>query len=202
MPRQNGKYVVPTGGWVNGAAPYLNASEMNAISETLALLGIANGGTGATTAPQALTNLGAEPLVNVAGKGTQTNPVYFNEQGVAIPIPTATRDASAVQNGLEGVVYRYGRVCVYNFTWTATGTGRLVYNDDVNQPFDVGFRPTFQTYGMAFGLLSNNNGSNADTTALVSINTSGRIRFAEVGSSFPTTSRTRYFKGTVVYIAT
>lgn len=47
MPISDGKYVSPT--WVNGAAPALTATEMQAITDTLELVPVANGGTGATS---------------------------------------------------------------------------------------------------------------------------------------------------------
>lgn len=46
MPRNNGVYSNP--GWVNGTTPAINATEMNAISDTLAKVGVQNGGTGRT----------------------------------------------------------------------------------------------------------------------------------------------------------
>lgn len=102
MPIVNNKYVAPT--WVNDNPPYINASEMQAISDTLASLSnkmvkvpVANGGTGASTATEALENLGAVPLGNVTGKGSSTNPVYFNSSGVAVPITKL-----AIANGGTG----------------------------------------------------------------------------------------------------
>lgn len=47
MPIVNGKYVNP--GWVNNTSPYINAAEMNDISNTLANVPVANGGTGKTS---------------------------------------------------------------------------------------------------------------------------------------------------------
>ena len=91
MPIQNNKYVAPS--WVNNSSPYINASELQAISDTIALVPVANGGTGATTAAQALTNLGALPKSNVTSAGTSNTPVYFNSNGEAValtqPIPIA-----------------------------------------------------------------------------------------------------------------
>lgn len=75
MPIENGKYVNP--GWVNGTSPAMNATEMNAISNTLALVPIANGGTGGATVAAARKNLGlgntsgAVPLAN-GGTGATT----------------------------------------------------------------------------------------------------------------------------------
>ena len=46
MPISGGKYVNP--GWSNGTSPAINASELNDMSNTLALVPIANGGTGMT----------------------------------------------------------------------------------------------------------------------------------------------------------
>lgn len=84
MPITNGAYVAPN--WANDTSPYINASELNAMSNTLQTVPIANGGTGATSASAALTNLGAEPKANVTSKGSDNTPVYFNENGVALAI--------------------------------------------------------------------------------------------------------------------
>ena len=81
MPISGGKYVSPT--WVNNSSPYINADELNAMSTTLALVPVANGGTGATTAANALTNLGALAKSNVTSKGNTSTPVYFDANGVA-----------------------------------------------------------------------------------------------------------------------
>ena len=62
MPIQNGKYVAPS--WVNDTSPAIDAPELLAISQTLARVPIANGGTNGTTVAQARNNLG---LGNTAG---------------------------------------------------------------------------------------------------------------------------------------
>lgn len=62
MPISGGKYVAPQ--WNNGTQPYINASELQAISDSVALLPIANGGTGATTVAGARNALG---LGNTSG---------------------------------------------------------------------------------------------------------------------------------------
>lgn len=91
MPIVNGAYVSPN--WVNDTSPYINETEMNAISDTLQTVPVANGGTGATSAAAALESLGAEPKANVTSKGSVNTPVYFNENGIAVaissPIPIA-----------------------------------------------------------------------------------------------------------------
>lgn len=47
MPISGGKYVAPT--WANGSAPALSAAEMQAISDSIALLPVENGGTGVSS---------------------------------------------------------------------------------------------------------------------------------------------------------
>lgn len=107
MPIVNGAYVSPS--WVNDTSPYINETEMNAISDTLQTVPIANGGTGATSAAAALESLGAEPKANVTSKGSVNTPVYFNENGIAVaissPIPitlggTGATTVAAARNAL------------------------------------------------------------------------------------------------------
>jgi len=98
MPISNGKYVPPTGGWVNDTDPAINATEMNAISDTLKQVPIANGGTGATTASGARTNLG------FGAAGSANTPVYFNSSG----LPTAMTGALPVSRGGTGATTTAG----------------------------------------------------------------------------------------------
>lgn len=196
MPRQNGKYVVPTGGWVNGAAPYLNASEMNAISETLALLGIANGGTGATTAPQALTNLGAEPIANVTNKGNATTPVYFNASGVAVPMATGT--ATINSQLYTGDIRKWGKLVMVT---ARTKSKSIEFSE--NSVIPDGYRPAMQTYGFAFGSYTTDPGADGVRWGIVSINTSGKIRvqsFDNTEEVLPFPAINLYYKFTLVYL--
>lgn len=59
MPISDGRYVAPT--WEDNTYPYINASELNAMSTTLEKVPVENGGTGATTAAAARTALGITP---------------------------------------------------------------------------------------------------------------------------------------------
>ena len=78
MPIVNGKYVNP--GWVNDTTPAINAAELNAMSTTLEKIPIANGGTNATNASGARTNLG------FGESGSSVLPVYFDASGLPVPI--------------------------------------------------------------------------------------------------------------------
>lgn len=66
MPRNNGVYTNP--GWVNGMSPNINATEMNAISDTLENVGVANGGTGRTsnTSNSVLVGNGTSAVKNIS----------------------------------------------------------------------------------------------------------------------------------------
>ena len=80
---------------------------------------VANGGTGATTASAALTNIGAEPKANVTSKGAVNTPVYFDSNGVAQPISspipaslggTGVTSLAALMTSAQGVTYSSANV--------------------------------------------------------------------------------------------
>jgi len=185
MPISSGAYVAPA--WANGTSPYINATELSAMSTTLACVPIANGGTGATTAANALTNLGALAKSNVVSKGTTNTPVYFNSNGVATaisqPIPISLggtgQTNSTTENiddagGLENCYVRaWGKiVMIYLTTSTisSTGTGVQVYGF-----IPSGYRPSNQVFGVAVGLSSRNLSGAVKNWASVKISTSGDV---------------------------
>ena len=75
MPIVQGKYVAPT--FVNGSSPAINASELNAMAQTLQQVGIENGGTGATSAAAARTALGITPA-NIGALATSGGTISGN----------------------------------------------------------------------------------------------------------------------------
>lgn len=178
MPNPNGVYVNP--GWVNNAQPNINATELNAISDTLERVPVANGGTGATTAAQALENLGGLAKSSVTNKGDNTAPVYFNASGVAVPIETVSRSWYSPSSGdtVSLVAYKYGKV--------VTLTGYTTDKSSVwsmQQILDAGFKPRQQYYGFAYGTDQSSAGSAPTAWGIVSINTSGSIRVEVMNSS-------------------
>ena len=104
MPIVSGAYQAPT--WVNGSSPAITATELQAMSDTLALVPIANGGTGATTPAQALQNLGALPLaggtitgsLNVNGNLNFSNAVPIANGGTGATTVSGARNALGLGN--------------------------------------------------------------------------------------------------------
>lgn len=72
MPKSNGAYISPT--WVNGTDPAITPTEMQAITDTLELVPVANGGTGLATADDIKESL-AVPKIEclLGGSGTALN---------------------------------------------------------------------------------------------------------------------------------
>lgn len=102
-PISSGSYVAPT--FVNDASPALNASEMNAIAQTLQKVPVANGGTGATTAAEARTNLGITPANigalastggTVSGSLSITGTLTVGTYGTIVPVTAGGTGASSV----------------------------------------------------------------------------------------------------------
>lgn len=184
----NGAYVNPQ--WVNNSEPYINANELNAMSSTLQQVPIANGGTGATTAAQALTNLGAVPIANVTSKGSNIQPVYFDASGVAQPIQVvSTPLGSAFYSGVSNI-YRFGKVVMI----TATSADKVTEFNVLNA-IPEGYRPAQQTYGFAFGVNSTSASAEQRADGMVSINTSGTVHATISGST------NYYIRFTIVYIS-
>ena len=105
MPIQNGIYVAPT--WYNDTNPPIDAAELQDICDSIEKLPVANGGTGATTASQALNNLGALAVSKVAGIGNANTPVYFNSSGTAKPM-TGQLPISLGGTGTNNTLKIYG----------------------------------------------------------------------------------------------
>lgn len=195
MPIVNGKYVNP--GWVNGAQPYINASELNDISTTLEQLPIANGGTGATTASAALTNLGAEPKTNVTSKGSNELPVYFDANGVATPITVLTTPLSdfPALSDFTGTISKFGKLVMI----TATLNILLPGGYEASGVIPSGYRPVQQAYGMAFGIRSTSASAAPICGGIVSINTSGSIRLER--NEKPSIDESLYLRFSITYVS-
>lgn len=95
MPYTGNVYTNPH--WVNNSNPAINAMEMNAISDALEKVPIANGGTFATNAADARTNLGIT-LANLgalaANGGTATN-LLVNSWNAGTVVPIANGGTGA-----------------------------------------------------------------------------------------------------------
>lgn len=100
MPIVNGAYQAPT--WVNGSTPAITATELQAMCNTLEQVPIANGGTGATTASQALQNLGGLPASGgtVNGNLSVTGNLSF---GNIIPVTNGGTGASTVAGARDAL---------------------------------------------------------------------------------------------------
>ena len=145
MPIQNGKYVNPN--WVNDTAPAMNATEMNAISDTLEKVPPENGGTGQTS---------LSATRNAMGLGTNAVPITSGGTGA-----TSAQDARTNLgfNGTGGIV-----------PVTLGGTGKTAFASNgvllgwADQPLKVvpsvrgafystgnGAQPQFNTLPVAMG---------------------------------------------------
>ena len=101
------------------------APNANSLSGTVA---VANGGTGATTATGALTNLGAAPLASPTFTGTVTSPIYAST-------PQALTDATTIvwnpANGLNASVTLGGnRTLSFTATPAVGSYGTLIVTQD------------------------------------------------------------------------
>lgn len=206
MPYSGGVYTNP--GWVNDQSPYINKTNLDDISNALADLTanastatpITKGGTGATTAAQARTNLGVPALSDLKSKGSNENPVYFNASGVPTPISALNTSYSDPNGTYSYNIYKYGHVVTLYLRASIQNIGGGRKEVSYVNMIPSGYRPSIQTYGMAAGYTSASASGDADTTALVSINTSGAVRFSEIGSNFGSAVTTRHFRATITYV--
>lgn len=93
MPIVNGAYQAPA--WVDGGPPAITATELQAMCDTLEMVPVLNGGTGASTAAEALKNLGGLPASGgtVSGNLTVNGDLTFRN---VIPVANGGTGASTV----------------------------------------------------------------------------------------------------------
>jgi hypothetical protein len=111
-----------------GDAASASSSTANLTTGVTGTLPVANGGTGATTATAALTNLGAAPIASPTFTGTVTAPIYAST-------PQALTDGTTIDwnpaNGLNASVTLGGnRTLSFTSTPTAGAYGTLVVTQD------------------------------------------------------------------------
>lgn len=192
MPRNptTGVYSAPSPAWANGSAPYINADELNAISDSLENLKIANGGTGATTAAQALENLGGVSLASLQNKGSNAQPVYFDASGVATPISVLSTALPGAGVDFNGNIYKVGKLVMI----TGTTASKQV-NMTIQNYIPEAYCPIQQAYGYAFAVNSTSDSAQPVGAGVVSINTSGSIRVSLIQQS-----TLYYIRFTITYI--
>ena len=167
-------YTKPT--WANGTSPAISATNLQAISDTLATVPVENGGTGATTAAGALTNLGAEPKASVVSKGSASTPVYFDANGVAnaitSPLPvnlggTGANSLAGLMSSASAVTYSSANTGsatkpVYISNGVATAT---TYSLGKDVPANAVFTDTTDLASMTGILAVSNGGTGANSKA-------------------------------------
>ena len=186
MPLVNGVYVAPSGGWSNGTAPAIDEDEMNAISNTLALVPIANGGTGQTTAAGIRNALGlglttgtlgveyggtgqtsATGLRSSLGLGSSTGPLAIANGG------TGQTDVTTEAVGSEFTFVKWGKVVMCNYNSASPWTQRTYEDHTV----PVNYRPKEYCCFVALGFNQEYVASSSQpfTFAKVAITTSGQV---------------------------
>ena len=153
MPRSNGVYSNP--GWVNGTTPAINATEMNAISDTLSTVGVANGGTGKTshTSNSVLVGNGTNAVKNITtvsgalySTGSGSEPrfgVLPEAQGGTGSTGMTTVTYNQESGGIKSVVCRkWGRVVELQITTDRINGGGFTSGSYVPS----GYRPSSRTW--------------------------------------------------------
>lgn len=175
MPIVSGTYQAPT--WVNDSAPAINATELQAISDTLELVPVANGGTGVTSLASLKTALGIDTVAIANGgtgattaAGARSNLGLGNTTG-ALPIAnggTGKTTASDALTALGGVpktnVTSKGsatRPVYFNASGVAVQT---TYSLNKTVPSDAVFTDT-KALGSMTGTLGIAHGGTGATTA-------------------------------------
>lgn len=213
MPITGGKYVNP--GWVNGTSPNINAVEMNAISDSLEQVPVANGGTGATNAAGARTNLGVPNINDLKNKGNATTPVFFDSNGAAQPITVISGNLSATANDitktytavahLDGNYSKFGKVVMVNVRVAIDHPPTTRPSDEpVRNRYSFtglipsGFRPPSHVEVTAAERLTDDANAWYDTTAYLHIQANGDVKLVE--GRRQTIVPHYYIRFTIVYI--
>lgn len=128
MPIVDGRYEAPT--WVNGQAPAIDAAELQAICDTLAnailaseVVGLANGGTNASTAAAALFNL-------INGSSALGGANLANEDYIGVDDVSAGVGKKVALSDLITFLSAKGVTNVQTGSYTGTGT----YSVSINFP--------------------------------------------------------------------
>ena len=198
MPINSGAYVNP--GWVNDTTPYLDADELNAMSNTLAQVPVKNGGTGKTshTTNALLAGNNVSAVKNIAtGNGAlyATGANALPQFGV-LPVAQGGTGSTGVSSVtindtfFDGKIYKWGKV-VYVSMLSKISAEEINYNNYIPD----GYRPAkaivFTCVGGTANEYMNFNGR---TVGAAFISNNGTIRV------LGTESKNVYWKVGVTYI--
>lgn len=116
MPIVSGKYVNPN--WVNNSNPAIDQAELNDMSNTLAKVPVANGGTGADNAADARTNLGITlgNLGALAANGGVATNLRVNSWNSNTVVPIANGGTGATTAAQARTNLGIGNLATLSFT--------------------------------------------------------------------------------------
>lgn len=209
MPINSGAYVNP--GWVNDTTPYLDADELNAMSNTLAQVPVKNGGTGKTshTTNALLAGNDVSAVKNIATGNGALYATGANElpQFGTLPVAQGGTGASGISSASintgslvqEGTVRKWGKLVTVQIHTSYMDPLNTIY---LANCIPSGYRPTGSVFIPFVGLKENGDTLSKNTgvaCGIIHSNGTFELVLVSVGDTTVFANKAGYYHGRAMW---